>query len=131
MFAPSSIPPQEAPVPRALWLDAVAISLAPTTDWAEVKDFYAGPSNPNGLDPMHWKARASEYAAEVLFETAGETDYHLFASCWFVVVEDLTKPANSPGAFQLYRWQDLGAGGRASAFSESASWTGVKALYSR
>jgi hypothetical protein len=129
MFAPSSVPPGEHPVPRELWLDAVTISLASTTEWVENTDYYEAPSNPSGLNRLHWKAWATEYAANVLFETAGETDYQLTGFGWFVVVQDLTKPANSAGAFKLYRWQDLGGGSVAMSVSEPGSWTVVKALY--
>src|SRR5262245_19888424 len=126
MFAPTSIPAEDAPVPQRLWLEAVSMNLTRSQPWTE-RDEYYRPVGP--LDPTRWKAWGAEYNTNVLFDTQSESDYQVVGAALFVVVQDLSMPANAPGAFRLYRWQDLGGAGNQIAGVEPATWTRVKRVY--
>jgi hypothetical protein len=128
MFAPTSIPTEDPPVPKELWLSGVSINLAPSHAWAERTEYYQ-PANPNGVDPARWKAWGAEYSTSVLFETLGETDFQVTGTAWLVVLQDLAQPANAPGAFRLYRWQDLGGGGNRIVGVQQTTWSQIKQLY--
>jgi hypothetical protein len=114
MFKPEDPLPGETPVPAELWLQSITITLDRTaTEWVERADLYISEANPEGLDPAKWKATEAEYHADVLFNTAGETDYRVDGRANFVVIEDLTKPEGTDRKFLIYRWEDLGNFGKA------------------
>jgi hypothetical protein len=140
MFEPQNIGPNEEPLAPDLWLVAVDITLTGRGPWVERLEYYVSTVNPDGLDPLRWKAWGTEYTASVLLQTAGETDYQITGSEWFVVVQDLEKVAGEHGAFLLYQWQDLGAlgvsmspasagPGASASGTAPAIWSSVKKLY--
>jgi hypothetical protein len=133
MFQPRTIPPEETPLPRDLWLDGVNSSLYPLTDFRERVDLYSANQGQDGkLDPNIWKAMDALYGTDVFFETQGDIDFLVAARANFVVLEDLTKPAGAEGKFLLYIWEDLPppkkAGARPTAV-EPTMWGIVKQLY--
>jgi hypothetical protein len=128
MWIPSIVVPQEQPLPIELWIVAANATIAPMQPWTEVPEYYAGPSNPTGLDSTRWKAWGAEYNAQALIETRGETDYQISARAWFVVAQDLSKTDNAAGAYSLYRWQDIDLDEPATAI-DRANWTQLKCLY--
>ena len=133
MFRPQDILPTDSPVPGELWLDAIAITLAPNGAFAERPEYYASPTNPGGLDSATTRVWGVDYSTSVLWITIGDTDYQVTGTAYFVIVENRTLNPDAPGAFLLYRWQDLGYGllgeGQTPASAVPATWTQVKKLY--
>jgi hypothetical protein len=123
MFNLTMTPVEETPVP----VSAVSINLLESQPWAEVTEYYRGPSNPNGLDPKQWRVWGAEYSTLLMLEI-GEIGYQVDARAWFVIAQDLTKPLSEPGSVLLYRWQDLGNNAPAAA-SRQSTWSRVKLLY--
>lgn len=108
MFEPQNTPPGDPPVPTALWLTSVTITLSLQQDFVERDIYYESPSNPTGLSRTRWLAKEATYGTNVFFETQGETDYQVTGQASFVVIEDLGKNVGDPGKFLIYRWEDLG-----------------------
>jgi len=147
MFNPENPLPGETPVPQALWLQSISITLTQTNPFAERSDLYQSPTNPDGLDPNVWKAIESVYVANLFFDTQTTTDYRVDGRANFVVIENLAKASGEDRKFLIYRWEDLGAtvvagsDGRTGAQSllsgvsnasssvEPKTWSGVKNIY--
>jgi hypothetical protein len=136
MFRPQAIVPPDLPVHESLWVTGITISLAAAGAFVERPEYYASPSNPGGLDSATSRAWGVDYYTSVLWETAGETDYQVTGAAYFIVVENRTLNPDVPGAFLLYRWQDLGgaplqndATRSAVSASEAKTWSHLKVLY--
>jgi hypothetical protein len=130
MFDPNNIPATEPPLNPELRITAVEASLSVAGELSERSDFYRSATNPSGLDDTHWQCLAGDWNTNVLFRTAGETDYLISGRGYFVIAVDRTKAADDPTRFQLYQWTDLGVhkpGGVAGV--EGRTWTDVKILY--
>ena len=133
MFRPQAIVPPDLPVHEALWVTGITISLAAGGAFVERPEYYASPTNPGGFDSLNTRVWGVDYHGSVLWETRGETDYLVTGSSNFVIVENRTLNSDAPGAFLLYRWQDLGAAPLATRIAASAieqkTWSHLKALY--
>jgi hypothetical protein len=120
IFEPQNIPPSETPLSPELWPVAISITISQLHAFEERPEYYL-PANPSGLDPVRWKVWGADFTASLLVETQGGT-HHLYGGVqWFVVAQDLARPAGDSGWLQIYRWQDRGAG---SAIEQS--WTQFK-----
>jgi hypothetical protein len=126
MFAPTTVPGDQVPVPQELWLNSVAINVVASHPWERVTEYDRGPSNPTGLDPMRWTTWRADFSHSVLFETRGDVDFYAAGTSRFVIARDLAKTVSEPGAFLLYRWHEVGRYGTAKA---PAGWAVVKRLY--
>jgi hypothetical protein len=125
MFDPTHPLEGENPVPAALWVKSIAMSLTPSRDFEERPDF--------GLAPP-WRAWEAAYHPNFTLDLAGSTDYHLDGRVNFIVIEDTSLPAGSQGKFFIYRWEDLGhfdASTSLRAGVEASSWSRLKCLYRR
>jgi hypothetical protein len=133
MFEPQNIGPTEEQLDANLWLVAVDITLTGNRPFDERPEYYASTVNPDGLDPLRWKAWGTEYTTSALFQTQGETDYQVTGKAWFVIVQDLSKTPGAAGSLLLYRWSDMAASasvaGRRLASTRPTTWSGFKELY--
>lgn len=108
MFRPGDIQPPEEPLPTELWLSSVDITLSGASSFDErIIYLYDAVNNPQGLHPENWDVTGADYNATVFFETQGDTDYRVEGRAEFVVARDKTKAFDAPGAWLIYRWNDL------------------------
>lgn len=129
MFMPEWPLPGETAVDPNLWLASIDIHLELQTEWSERVDLYRSGTNPNGLDPAHYKVTDAQYHTYVLFTTQGPTSYQVNGRANFVVVENLRKAVGEDRKFLIYRWEDLGALTQAKLNMAPASWGHFKRLY--
>ena len=125
MFAPERTPPDEPPVPDDLGIVDVAISLTPGT-FRERTEYYQ--SAGGALSPDRWRALGGVVHVGLFVQTRGRPLDGVRGSVELVVVEDLQRPAGSPGKYLLYRWWDPTYKVEAAA-TPSMSWSALKLAY--
>jgi hypothetical protein len=107
MFRPETIPKNDKPLPRDLWITSIELELVRIGGlFRERYDLYRSDQKLEGLDRHRWRAMSAEYAYSMLIHTQGGKKLCASGQATFVVIEDLANWDQEEPTFLIYRWED-------------------------